>query len=146
MIVVNNKEYSKMKKSSFVICTMVIAFCTVFVSCKKIGKESPYIFFNYGGVVKNNGDEIDAKVGDEVTIIVEYCAQGSLNWITLSIESDNRIYEDIFLGCVFITNTHHKIRRTIKFENAEDVIIKTSVADKQKEPHTTNFEMKVKVK
>ena len=146
MIAVNNKKHSQMKKLSFVMCAIVIALCTVFVSCKEKVAEAPSIFFQYGGVLKNNGDEIDAKVGDEVTIIADYYAQGHLNLISLNVESNHRVYEDLFYGGVFTTNTNHKIKRTIKFEDVEDVQIKAFVVDKQKDPIRSDFEIKVKVR
>jgi ABC-type glycerol-3-phosphate transport system substrate-binding protein len=128
-----------MKKLSFVMCAMLIALCTVFVGCKK---DAPSIKFTYDGVEKSSGTEVDAKVGDEVTIIVEYDAPGAIKQIDLRIGTDPN---EVFTSG-FEKKTTHKITRTIIFEDSGNTQIKTSVMDKQKDANPANFELKVKVR
>jgi hypothetical protein len=136
-------NYNQMKKSSFVMCAMLVALCTVFVSCEKKKKDAPTIKFTYNGVVKNNGEEVDAKVGEEIPIIVEYEAQGKLHQIFLRVigtaHNEAHSYN-------FDTKTTHKITKTIDFTEAGETQIKASVEDKQKESLKTNFELKINVK
>jgi hypothetical protein len=130
-----------MKKLSFVMCAMLIALCTVFVSCKK---DAPSIKFTYNGVEKKGGTEVDAKVGEEITITVEYDAPGDINQILLNVIG-TYYYKNITYTS-FSEETTHKITETIKFEEAGDAQIKTFVKDKQEDALTTNFELKVRVK
>jgi hypothetical protein len=146
MIIINNKKCNKMKKSSFVMCAMLIAFCMVFVSCKEEKKEAPTIKFTYDGVVKNNGEEVEAKVGKEITIIVEYDAPGKINQIFLRVDGLNNVIIGEARASGFDKKTAHKIIRTLKLEEVGDVQITTSVEDKQKETLMADFELKVKVK
>jgi hypothetical protein len=122
-------------------CATLIALCAVFVSCGK-KKDAPTIKFTYEGVVKSNGSEVDAKVGDEVTIIAEYEAPGAIKQIDLRIGTDPN--EAITSG--FDKKTTHKITRTIKFEGSGNTQIKTSIVDTQKDALTADFELKVKVR
>jgi hypothetical protein len=130
-----------MKKLSFIMCAVLIALCAIFVGCKN-EKDAPTIKFTYAGEVKNNGDEVEAKVGDEVDIIVEYNASGTIKQIDLRIGTEPN--EVITSG--FDKKTTHKITRTIKFEDSGNTQIKTSIADKQKDALVANFELKVKVR
>jgi len=148
---------------------MLIAFCTIFVSCDKKVKDAPSIKLTYNGVVKNNGDAVDVKVGEEVTINVEYDAPGLFNAIFFRIfynhnesfasgfdkRKSQENYPTIFLktnynhseAVPFDKKTTHKvITRTIKFEDSGDVLIKASVEDRQKDALTADFEMKVSVR
>jgi len=129
-----------MKRLSFVMCAMIIAMCAAFVSCKK--NDAPTIKFTYNDVVKSSGTEVDAKVGEEVTIIIEYDAPGAIKQIDLRIGTDPN--ETITSG--FDKKTTHKITRTVKFNDSGNTQIKTSIVDKQKDAHTADFELKVKVR
>lgn len=135
-----------MKKLSLIMYVILIVICTIFASCKEEKKDAPTIKFTYDGVIKNNGAEVDAKVGEEVTIIVEYNAPGSINQIFLRAENNHKVIIGEARASGFDKKTTHKISKTIKFEDSEDVHIKTSVEDKQKNALTTDFEMKVNVK
>ena len=146
MKVVNNNKNNPMKKSSYVMCAMLIAFCTVFVSCEQEVKDAPTIKFTYNGEVKNNEAEVDAKVGDEITIIAEYEALGKISQIFLRAETEYRVYVGTAQAYDFDKKTNHKITETIKFEDAGDVRITTSISDQQKDALKANFEMKVKVR
>jgi hypothetical protein len=128
-----------MKKFSFVMCAMLIALCLVFVSCNK---DAPSIKLTYNGVEKNSGTEVSAKVGEEVIIIVEYNAPYAIKQIELRIGTDPK---EVFTSG-FDKKTTHKIIRKIKFDDSGNTQIKTSVVDKQKDAHTANYELKVKVR
>jgi hypothetical protein len=130
-----------MKKSSFVMCAMLVALCTVFVSCEEKKKDAPTIKFTYNGVVKNNGEEVEAKVGEEIPIIVEYEAPGKLHAIFFRLIGYNEAH-----ASSFDTKTTYKIAKAIKFSEIGEFQISTSVEDKQKESLMTNFELKVNVK
>ena len=135
-----------MKKSSFLTCAILIAFCTVFVNCKKEVAEPPSILFYYGNVIKDSGDEVYARVGDEVKIIAEYAAPlVNLKQIFLRVESeDKRYYLSITESHDNFYSSHHRITETIKFEDVGIIQITASVVDKQ--DRTDTFEMTVRVR
>jgi hypothetical protein len=139
----------RMKKSSFVMCTILVALCTVFASCDGKKKDAPTIKLTYDGVVKNNGEEVEAKVGEEVTVTAEYNAPGKINAIFLHIGTNPIVSipdNTAFAQGSDKKNTTREITRTVKFEGVGETLIKTSIEDKQKDALTTNFEMKVIVK
>jgi ABC-type uncharacterized transport system auxiliary subunit len=120
---------------------MLIAFCTVFVSCKE-KKDAPTIKFTYNGVVQNNGAEVNAKIGEEIPIIVEYEALGRIDHIFLRV--DSTAHNEARAS--FKKETTYKITKTIKFDYSMDTQIRVFVQDKQKDPLSANFELKVKVR
>ena len=126
-------------------CAILIAFCAVFVSCKKEVVEPPYIFFTYDNVIKNSGDEVYAKVGDEVTINIQYAAPpANLKQIFLKVESEDKRYSHSITESRDFSSSHHRITETIKFEDVGIIQITASVVDKQ--DRTDTFEMTVRVR
>jgi hypothetical protein len=131
-----------MEGLSFVVCAMLIAFCVVFVSCGK-EKDAPTIKFTYNGVVIDNGAEVEAKVGEKIPITVEYNVPGRLDHLFLWTDSIG--YNEAHASG-FDTKTTHKITTTIEYQRAVNTQIRTYVEDKQKNPLSANFELKIKVK
>ena len=126
-----------MKRANLVMCVMLIAVSTVFVSCKK--DNDPAIKFTYKGEVKKSGLTIDAKEGDEVSISVEYDAPNNIKEIRFRVGNDDE--EIITSG--FNKKRSHKIAKTITFEKSGNTQIKTSILDEKKEK--VEFELKVSV-
>ena len=144
-MILNNKKHNQMKKSNFAMCAVLIAFCVVFVSCKEDVVMPPQIYFYYDNVIKDNGDEVYARVGDEVTIEVQYAAPPvNLKQIFLRVESEDKRYSLSITESRDFSSSHHRITETFKFEDVGDVQITASVMDKQ--DRTDTFEMKVRVR
>ena len=133
-----------MKKLSFAICVILIAFCIVFVSCKN---DDPVIKFTYnemtfganGGGLGTNGGGFDVKEGDEAKIVIEYNASNKIKQIDYKFDEG-----EVEIVTKFDKSKSHKIEKTVKFEKIGTVCINTSIMDEK--DGICDFILQVKVK